>query len=228
MQEDLIGFLEQYEGWIYLVLGLAAVVGLRHLLLGWKELRAAMFGLEREIAQRKVAVALSGLILLVMMVVGEFIVASFVAPSRPNSAALPTATLDVLATPTVTLPAAIRPTPTAIGQGGQGAAPETEGCMPGVIEWIAPQPGETVSGSVMLKATINVPNLGFFKYEYNLAGEETWVTIAAGNEPKVEGEIGIWNTGQLISGDYQLRLVVADNANELFPACVVQVRVANP
>lgn len=228
MQEDLIGFLEQYEGWIYLVLGLAAVVGLRHLIQGWKELRAAMFGLEKEIAQRKLVVSLTGLILLVLMVVGEFVVASFVAPSRPSMAALPTATLDVLATPTVTLPPVARATPTAIGQGAQGSGPASEGCTAGVIEWISPQPDESVSGSVMLKATINVPNLGFFKYEYNLAGEETWVTIAAGNEPKVEGEIGIWNTAQLISGDYQLRLVVADNANELFPACIVKVRVANP
>lgn len=228
MQEDLIGFLEQYEGWIYLVLGLAAVVGLRRLMQGWRELRAAMFGLEKEIAQRKLVVSLTGLILLVLMVVGEFVVASFVAPSRPSTAALPTATLDVLATPTVTLPAVARATPTAIGQGAQGSDPVAEGCTAGVIEWISPQPDESVSGSVMLKATINVPNLGFFKYEYNLAGEETWVTIAAGNEPKVEGEIGIWNTAQLISGDYQLRLVVADNANELFPACIVKVRVANP
>jgi hypothetical protein len=228
MQDELIGFLERYEPWIYLVLGLAAVIVVQRLLRGWTELRAAMYGLEREIAQRKLTVALTWLILLVFLVIGEFVVASFVAPAIPNSMALPTPTLDFMATPTVTLPAPGNATATVSPQGGLTAEPAAEGCTPGVIEWISPQAGDSLSGSVVLQGTINVPNLGFYKYEYNQVGEESWTTIAAGNEPKVGGEIGIWNTGQLIPGDYLLRLVVADNENQLFPACIVQVRITTP
>ena len=39
---------------------------------------------------------------------------------------------------------------------------------------------------------------------------------------------GTWDTSQLVPGDYLLRLVVTDNVNNLFPACVISVRVVAP
>jgi len=44
----------------------------------------------------------------------------------------------------------------------------------------------------------------------------------------ISGTVGYWNTSQLPSGDYLLRLVVVDNANNFFPACVVSVKISNP
>jgi hypothetical protein len=79
-----------------------------------------------------------------------------------------------------------------------------------------------------LKGTVNVPNLGFYKYQYSKQGEDLWTTIAGGDQPKVEGEIGFWYIDQLANGDYLLRLVVTDNQNNLFPACVIPVRVVHP
>jgi FtsP/CotA-like multicopper oxidase with cupredoxin domain len=100
--------------------------------------------------------------------------------------------------------------------------------LAGQIEWLSPTAGDTISATVELKGTVNVPNLGFYKYEFSLPGADSWTTIAAGNSPLVNGTIGYWNTAQLPAGDYLLRLVVVDNQNGFFPACIVSVRVASP
>jgi hypothetical protein len=103
------------------------------------------------------------------------------------------------------------------------------GCTPGQVEWTFPKAGDEISGKVELKGTVNVPNLGFYKYEFSQAGVENWMTIAAGNENnKVDAVLGTWDTTLLIPGDYQLRLVVADNQNQLMPACVIPIRIVAP
>jgi hypothetical protein len=103
-----------------------------------------------------------------------------------------------------------------------------EGCITNKIEWISPKAGDEINANIQLTGTVNVPNLGFYKYQYAQKGEDNWTTLAGGNQPKVKGDIGFWYTDQLTNGDYLLRLVVADNQNNLFPACVIQVRVNNP
>jgi hypothetical protein len=112
----------------------------------------------------------------------------------------------------------------------------TEGCIAGVIEWIVPVSGEEVSERVELVGVVNVDNLGFFKYEFSQSGDETWSTIAAGNsdslqipeDSTIKQFNGVWNTEQLVPGDYLLRLVVTDNQNQLLPICVIPVRVISP
>lgn len=225
--DELLSFLQRYEGWIYLLVGTGVLVYIRRSLQAWNEWRNALFGLEREHAQRKLSTSLTMLALLGFLILGEFLMVSFVAPAIPQSSALATPTLDLLATATATLPPVIASTPTSSSIQAT-LAPQTEGCTPGVIEWNSPRPGETVSATIELKATINVPNLGFYKYEFAPLGSEEWTTIAADNQPKVNAMIGAWNTSALVPGDYQLRLVVADNQNNPFPACVVQVRVVSP
>jgi hypothetical protein len=224
--DELLRFLQKYEVWIYVVLGAGALVYIQRLVLAWNEWRNTLFGLERESAQRKLSAALTILILLALLVLSEFFIVSFVVPSIPQSSPLATPTLDLLATATATLPPYQEGTPT-VSALQVTAAPLSEGCIVGVIEWSAPRPGETISATIELIGTVNVPNLGFFKYEYAPLGSDDWTTIAAGNQPLSNGFIGTWNTTQLVPGDYRLRLVVADNQNEFFPACVVQVRVVS-
>ena len=74
-----IRFLAEFEVPIYLVLGIVALVYLRRVLAALEEKRGAIFGLEREAAQRKVVAATSVLILVGLLTVGEFIVATFLA-----------------------------------------------------------------------------------------------------------------------------------------------------
>jgi hypothetical protein len=92
----------------------------------------------------------------------------------------------------------------------------------------SPKPGGDVQGKITLIGTVNVPNFGFFKYEYAQQGNETWATIAAGDKVVIEGELGVWNTAQLVPGDYQIRLLVTDNLGKLMPACTLPVRVIAP
>lgn len=229
--EEFLPFLQKYETWIYVLLGAVAFIYFRKLISAWREWQATVFGLERESAQRRFSTSLTILVLLVLFVVVEFVIVSFVAPSASQITSLPTATLDVLATPTVTLPALVEGavtqaveevTPTTVDE------PSAEGCIAGQIEWTFPASGESISATIELKGTVNVPNLGYYKYEYSRPGEDIWNPIAAGNTAKVDGQIGFWNTSALDQGDYLLRLVVADNENNIFPACTIPVRIVQP
>jgi len=142
---------------------------------------------------------------------------------------LATPTIDLLATPTVTLPAGTRPAATATGLAITVATATSEGCKAGSIEWTYPKNGGQLKGTVILKGTVNVDNLGFYKYEFSQAGSTTWTTIAAGNTRLVDKDLGgQWNTANLVPGDYNLRLVVADNQNTLLPACVINIRIVSP
>jgi len=229
--EVILPYLRNYEGWIYSILGVIALFYFQKLIIAWKDWQGTVFGLEREIAQRRFSTSLTILLLLVTFILIEFLTVSFIAPTYPQSLSLPTPTLDLLATPTATLPVLVEVTP-------QVSTPESaletavlsaqEGCTPGQIEWISPSPGEEISQTIELKGTVNVPNLGFYKYQYAKPGEDIWMDIAAGNQPKMNGQIGFWNTSQIVPGDYLLRLVVLDNQNQEFPACVIPVRVRQP
>ncbi|MGE5461906.1 MAG: hypothetical protein ACM3PS_01030, partial [Syntrophothermus sp.] len=139
--EELLPFLQKNEVWIYVFLGVIAIFPFRQLLLAWKDWQGTVFGIEREIAQRRFSAALTVLVLLVLFVVMEFFVVSFVAPNYPQVASVSTPTLDLLATPTVTLSSLIdsaalestaAPTPTL------DTASLTEGCEAGKIEWTDP------------------------------------------------------------------------------------------
>ena len=226
--EELLPFLQKNETWIYLLLGIIAFFPLQRLVIAWRQWQGTVFGLEREIAQRKFSAALTILVLLVVLVFMEFFVVSFVAPNAPQLSALATPTLDLLATNTPTLPALINVAAAEITQEAT-PTPEVqqlqEGCTKGQVEWLAPKAGEEISGTVELKGTINIPNLGYYKYEFSEAGEDIWTPIASSDQPKVEGVIGYWNTSMFTPGDYRLRLVVFDNQDQAFPTCVIAMKL---
>lgn len=231
--EELLRFLELYEVWIYILLGAVAFIYLRKVFLAWQEWRVATFGLERETAVRRFGSALTVVILLVALGAAEFLLVSFVSPSLPRSSQLPTPTLDLLATQTPTLPALSSETAVPLDgnatQAPAAMAASSGGCIPGQIEWIYPEFGGELNGTVELKGTVNIPNLGFYKYEYKPFGSDNWVTIAAGNQAIVDKSLGgVWNTAELPAGDYSLRLVVIDSQNQSLPPCEISVQITSP
>jgi hypothetical protein len=231
--EEALRFFRTYELWIYLLLALGGIVYVRKFILAWDELRGAAFGLERESAQARINHSASMLVLLLVMAIAEFSLVTFVAPSFPGANPLLTPTLDLLATPTTTLPAE----QASLGP-EQELAPTTtlppvaplqgEGCLPGQVELAEPMDGKEVIGVVTLMGTVKSENFGFYKYEVARPGDPLWLTIQAGRDIVEDGELGQWDTRSLQNGDYQLRLVVTDNQGETLPPCIIQVRINNP
>jgi len=239
-------FIQIYEAWLYVLFGAVALFYLRRLILSIQEMRGSIFGLEREHAQRKIGLSLTVVGLSGSLALVVFVLNSFVVPALPKLHLLRTPTIDVLATPTATLVETqvytnLTLQTTAVGTGAAPAAAAVtattqtvtptltaNGCIHNQLEWVSPQPGDQLQGSVVLKGTVDVLNLGFYKYEYSQTGSNKWFTIAAGNTAVKNDKLGQWNTSQVVPGDYLLRLVVSDNTNKLLPACVVPVKIMQP
>jgi hypothetical protein len=223
-------FLEQYEAWGYVIFGGIGLLAIRKMFLAWRDVRNAIFGLERDLANRRFISHMTVVILMILVCAAEFTLVSFVVPGLPALESLATPTISMVST--ATLPVIV--------QNGTQLAPQTpiaqlatpvvtsDGCIPGKIEWQSPKAGEEISGSVKLEGTVNPDNFGFYKYEFTQSGSDSWTTIAAGNEKHIQGELGTWITNDMPQGDYFLRLVVFDNKSQPYPACVLPVTITAP
>ena len=223
-----IRFFAEFEVPIYLVLGIVALVYLRRVLAALEEKRGAIFGLEREAAQRKVVAATSVLILVGLLTVGEFIVATFLAGELTQAPSFATPTIEVLTTPTTTLagPVPTDATPTATKYPQAEIEGIESACINDVLEIENPAHLSEITGVVELVGSVNTENFGSYKYEYSTMGEPTWQTIAAGSGTRVDESLGSWYTSDLPAGEYMLRLVALDNDGIEQTACVVVVTVA--
>lgn len=222
--DALFRFLVEYELLIYLILGIGAVLVGSSLWLAWREWRTAVFGLEKELSFQKVRLSGAFFILFLMFSLTQFCLVTFVAPFLPSGIFQMTPTVALLQTPSVTLsPAELTAQPTVVL-----APPGSVDCVPGQIMISSPAPGSEVKGKIVISGTVDVQNFGFFKYEYSLAGNDSWATIAAGDQPIRNGELGVWDTSQITPGDYQVRLLVTDNLGKALPACIIPVRIVAP
>ena len=152
--EQVLQFFRTYEIWIYVILGVLALWQVRKFALSWEELRGAFFGMEREAAQSRVNSAATMVVIFIIMAVVEFTIVTFVAPTVPGANPLPTTTLDLLATPTTTLPAPTQDpnaTPGSTPTPGEVAA--AEGCTPGQVNLTSPKNGDRISGSTTIQGT---------------------------------------------------------------------------
>jgi hypothetical protein len=217
-------FLSTYEVLIYILLALGGLFAFRWLWRSWNEWRQAVYSLEREFALRRMGRAIASVTLILILFCGELIAASVIVPNLPASFFIPTATLDLLATPTGTISAelatqiALTPRPVPTIEGG-------EGCQPNRVMLSSPKGGTEIHGTVDIQGTVDIPNLGFYKYEVAPLNSDIWSTISAGRGTVVDGSLGQWDTSALPPGDYRLRLVVTDNQGQSLPPCIIPVRV---
>jgi hypothetical protein len=224
--EELLRFIATYEMGVYIIFGVVILINLKRLIDGWAGLRKANFGLEKEVAQKRLRSAITIIGLFLIFGISIFILVSVASIRYPGIGGIATPTIDLVSTPipsganlevVVGTPETLQQTQTAIA---------LTGCIPGQLEWIDPIEGAEVSGSVELRGTVNTPNMGFYKYEYRFQSDQTWTPISAGNKPIVDDLFaGQWNTGQLQPGNYYLRLVVSDNQNNLIKPCEIEVKV---
>jgi len=225
--EYVIRFLAEFEVPIYLVLGIVALVYLRRVLVALEEKRTAIFRLEREAAQRKVVAAVSVLVLVGLMTIGEFVVATFLAGELSQEPTFSTPTIEVLSTPTTTLtgPAPTDATPTATRYPQVEIEGIESNCINDVLEIKEPMHNADVRGVVEIIGSVNTENFGSYTYEYSTVGEPNWQTIAAGSGNRIDESLGNWYTSDLTPGPYFLRLVALDNDGREQSACVIIVQV---
>lgn len=215
-------FLDTYSPLVYIALAIAGLYAFRRMWRTWREWRDAVYSLEREFALNNLGKATAFGFLVLLLFFAEFYVSAFIVPSLPAADILVTPTLDLLATPVGTASAngaVILETPQA--QTGMS------GCVPDEIMLDTPSPGELISGTVVLNGTADVPNFGFYKFEFSPVGTDTWTTISAGTEPVRDEKLGEWNTINRPNGDYFLQLVIIDNVGQTLEPCVIAVRIAN-
>jgi hypothetical protein len=230
--DSLFRFLVKYELVIYAIIGLGAILAARSTWKAWSELRRSVFGLEKELSVQRLRISGATVILLLMIGLSQFCLVSFVVPFLPATTFLPTPTANLLQTPESTLDMNAAATAAA---GTPLPPPGTTGCVPGQLIITFPTPGQEISGQINLTGNVNVPNFGFYKYEFARQGSQDWTTIGAGDklnphdEPPDSWTLGAWNPTELVPGDYQLRLIVTDNQNNSpLPPCIVPVRIAAP
>lgn len=223
MAEALL-FLEEYQGWIYLVLGLAALAYLRWTWRWYRSRRDTIFSLEREQATERLTRSATLLGLALALIAATFIATTVLGPSMPASER-PTAL------PTVSLLATV-----AFGQPGEEALvtstplPVTEvdsaGCANPLATILTPVTGESLTGAVEITGTADIPNFAFYKYEYiSLTPGAVWRAIGAETGPTQDDLLGTWDTTLVLPGEYALRLVVTDTAGNAPQPCVILVRV---
>jgi len=222
--DSLFRFLVKYENWVYAALVLGGVFAVRSTWLAWSEWRRSVYGLEKELALQRVRTSGAVVILLLMIGLSLFCMVSFVVPFLPGAMFRPTPTVDLLTTPLATL------NPGSGTAGAVTSAPPagSSGCVPGKLIITFPAPDAEISDNITVKGTVDMPNFGYFKYEFAQQGDEQWTTIGAGNTLKHDENLGSWDPTALPQGDYRLRLVVIDNLGNTLTPCIVPVHVIGP
>ncbi len=214
-----------YSVGIFILLSLGILIYLRKFFLGLREWQASVFGLERSIAQRKLVSATTGLTLLLLLLIGEFLLVTVISPQMPSQALSMTPTIDPFASPTATLSEAAAQARTPQPTSTIGQETLVSECEEDVLEITSPEDGEEVSGTVEIIGTVNIADFGSYKYEYSTTGAVDWVTIAAGNQLKLDENLGFWFTSDLTPGTYLLQLVPLNNVGEELTPCIITVEV---
>ncbi len=223
--DAILRFLTQYEILFYILLGAVILVYVRKVYLAWRDWSMALFGLEKELAQRRINAGLSLVLFSMLLAIGLFVINTFVTPSVPGVFQVATPTVDLTAQPTLFVE-----TPT-IETTSQGLIPTlsaflNKGCVPGQVNWSYPLDGDGVSGQVELSGTVNITNLGYFKIEYSPIDQDNWIPIMAGREVVDNAPFGsLWNSADLTPGDYKIRIVVFTNQQEKLPECEIKILV---
>jgi hypothetical protein len=222
----ILGFFIRFAPFIYIILAIGLVTGIRKLALARREAREAIYGLEHEIAQHHINQAVTTLSLILTIAIAEFILIVFLQPLLPATFELSTPTNAILS-----------PLSTLSLDGSGTASVETPvltlegsetGCIPGQIYIASPKTGDEIKGAIKILGDANIPNFGFYKYEFAPFGSDSWLAVEASRNLIQNGTLGQWDTSNVLPGDYNLRLVVSDNQGNQLPACVISVRIKAP
>jgi hypothetical protein len=223
--DDILRGLITFSTGIFILLGVGFVIYLQKFFKGLRTWQGSVFGLEKDLAQRKLISASTGLTLILLLLIGEFLIITFISPRMLLVPGQSASSIDPLASPTTTLSAMVGLTPQPEGVSSELQENLVSDCIEDVLEITSPADGEQVSGTVELIGSVNVADFGSYKYEFSTTGTINWVTIAAGNQLKLDESLGFWYTSALTPGPYLLRLVPLNNLGEEMTPCIITVEV---
>jgi len=223
MAEALL-FLEEFQAWIYLALGLAVLIYLRVTWRWYQSTRSTIFSLERDQATERLTRSATLLGLAITLLLTTFAATTFLGPAIPASERpTPLPTVSLLGTPTLA-PAGDEPVTTSTPL--PPVTVDSAGCANPQATILTPTTGESLTGIVEITGTADIPNFAFYKYEYiSLTSGAVWRAIQAGTAPIQQGDLGTWDTRLVVPGEYALRLVVTDTVGNAPQPCVILVRV---
>ncbi len=223
--DDVLRGLITYSTGIFILLALGFLIYLRKFFKGLREWQGSAFGLERDFAQRELISASTGLALLLLLLIGEFLLLTVISPRMSLVPDDPGRIVDPLASPTTTLSVVNIQTPEPDLPSVVVEEDMVSECVEDVLEITSPSNGGQVSGTVELVGSVNVEDFGSYKYEYSTTGTVNWITIAAGNQLKLDESLGFWYTSALTPGPYFLKLVPLNNLGEELTPCIISVEV---
>ncbi len=223
--DDILRGLVTFSTGIFILLGLGFVIYLQKFFKGLRTWQGSVFELEKDLAQRKLISASTGLTLILLLIIGEFLLITFINPRMSQVPDQTSRAINPLASPTTTLSGVVDQTPQPVTITNDLQEDIVSECVEGILEITTPANGEQVSGTVELIGSVNVENFGSYKYEFSTTGTINWVTIAAGNQLKLDESLGFWYTSALTPGPYLLSLVPLNNLGEEMTPCVIIVEV---
>lgn len=211
---DVVLLIARYQNYIFIALGVLALLLLRTLAVARRYLDRTPFGLEREEALRRQNGALAGLTVLVLLVLAMYLSQQVVVPQ--------------LMVPQATAATRVQPTPTPSPVVGPAVIVDSSGCENPQATLTAPAPNERIAGSFAVRGTANIANFAFYKIEISGAGTGgEWLSLDVGTTPIVDAELGRFDASARNPGEYAFRLVVFDNAGNFPPPCVVPVSIVS-
>lgn len=225
--EGLIKFFIGAEPVIYIVAGLVLVIAIIRFVKLTNERKKTVFGLEREVLLKRIRSTFTMATISGVMILAELFFVSYGSVKFPDLSidATPTAEAQISSTQTNLL--VVNQPVTQITKSATDS--NSDGCVNGQIQWTKPKAGDSIQGSVDLQGTVNLPSLGFYKFEYKGLNDANWITIAGASIPVIDGPFGAtWNSQNVTPGDYQLQIIAYDTNNNEYPACIITVHVLAP
>ncbi|RLC82632.1 MAG: hypothetical protein DRI61_01760 [Chloroflexi bacterium] len=236
----IVELLAKYARWFYVVCLLGAIYNLREAILARQERKQALFALEKEAALGHLYRTWAWTIVLIILLGFAFYMDKVVAPviltpeptqeSLVNVLPLPTPTATPKPTPTPS-PTPIRPRRTIVvplftPEPTFTPTPPPPVCPNPGVNITSPGVNAVLQGPVQVIGTANIQNFQYYKLEFGIGeNPENWSFILSGNQPVINGVLGVWDPSPLPPGDYKLRLVVVDITGNFPPPCVVPVKI---
>jgi len=237
----LVKLVADYAIYLYVIVGLVAVVFLRAYTVARHERENSIFTLERESATGRMVQAIIGFLVMLIIIGGIFYTSQTLVEEIPLPEATPTPTVLVVLPPSPT-PPPILPTPTPTGTPRPRptlvvvttVTPTVEAptvvlahCTNPGVNIAQPGNGAAASGVIQIVGSANIPEFWYYKFEFRPSGADAWTFIQRFDTPISGGILTAWDTRTVASGTYELRLVVVDKTGNYPEPCILQLSVQN-